>query len=129
MPPAAANSAASIGWPSRRGARHDAGRARRGDSSDVNAELAVVALGPVVFVTVNAEVFSRFNELIATDDGRRVYAIGCTNGMLGYLPTSAAYDEGGYEIQWSMLFYNRVRPKPGSLELLAEHARRLVLTG
>ena len=61
--------------------------APRGSMSDVNVELSVVALGPVVFVTVNAEVFSRFNDLIATDDGRSVYAIGCTNGMLGYLPT------------------------------------------
>jgi neutral ceramidase len=100
--------------------------ARRGRIPDLNAELSVVALGPVVFVAVNAELFSRFNGLIATDDGRRVYAVGCTNGMLGYLPTLAAYCEGGYEIDWSMLFYNRVRPAPGALELLAEEAHRLV---
>jgi neutral ceramidase len=100
--------------------------ARRGKMPDLNAELTVVVLGPVVLVAVNAELFSRFNGLIATDDGRRVCAVGCTNGMLGYLPTLAAYSEGGYEIDWSMLFYNRVRPKAGALELLAEEARRLV---
>jgi neutral ceramidase len=100
-------------------------RAGRGDPPQVDAELAAVALGRAVFVTANAEVFSRFNELIACD-GHRVYAIGCTNGMFGYLPTVVAYDEGGYEINWSMLFYNRVRPKAGGLELLAEEAWRLV---
>jgi neutral ceramidase len=101
-------------------------RLRRGEPLAVNAELTAVALGPVAFVTANAEIFSQFNELIALRDGTPVYAVGCTNGMLGYLPTSAAFCEGGYEIDWSMLFYNRVRPMPGSLELLAEQARSLL---
>jgi hypothetical protein len=90
------------------------------------ASLAVVALGPVVLVTVNAEVFSQFNDLIAPGGGRSGYAIGCTNGMLGYLPTAEAYDEGGYEVLWSMFFYNHPRLARGSLERLAEHARRLM---
>ena len=101
-------------------------RAAANGGSDLGIDLVAVALGPVVFIVVNAEVFSQFNEIIATGDGRHVYAVGCTNGMVGYLPTAAAYKEGGYEVQWAMLFYNSFRPKPGSLERLAEEARRLV---
>ena len=101
-------------------------RAAANGGSELGIELIAVALGSVVFIVVNAEVFSQFNDLVATGDGRRIYAVGCTNGMVGYLPTVAAYKEGGYEVQWAMLFYNGFRLKPGSLELVAEEARRLV---
>lgn len=33
------------------------------------------------------------------------YFGGYTNGCAGYLPTEEAFDEGGYEVYWSMLFY------------------------
>jgi hypothetical protein len=75
---------------------------------------------------VNAEVFSRFTELVNAAAGGRVYTLSCTNGMIGYVPSAEAYDEGGYEVSWSMLFYNMPRPRKGGLELLADRARRLV---
>jgi hypothetical protein len=46
--------------------------------------------------------------------------------MLGYVPPAEAYDEGGYELDWAMLFYSRLRPKRGGLELLARNAGELV---
>jgi neutral ceramidase len=100
--------------------------AAAGKLSDLTVHLVAVTLGPVVFVAVNAEIFSRFGDLIRTDDGRFVYPIGCTNAVIGYLPDLAAYEEGGYEVQWACLYYNKPRPRRGSLELLAEQSRRLV---
>lgn len=42
------------------------------------------------------------------------YFGGYTNGSAGYLPTEEAFDEGGYEVYWSMLvfymYYHRVFP-------------------
>jgi neutral ceramidase len=90
------------------------------------AELFGIAIGETVFVAVNAEIFSRFAELVRGGGRRAIYAVGCCNGMIGYVPSAAAYDEGAYEVEWAMLFYNRPRPKRGGLELLAEHARKLV---
>ena len=101
-------------------------RAIRGAPRSTNAEISVVALGPITLLTVSAEIFSHFNELIDGGGERSTYAIGCTNGMIGYLAPETVYGEGGYEVEQSMLFYNMPRLKRGGLELLAEHARRLV---
>jgi hypothetical protein len=76
-------------------------------------------------VTVNAEIFSQFTELAGAGAGLPVYTVSCANGMIGYVPTAVAYDEGGYEVSHAMLFYNLPRPQQGGLELLANHARAL----
>jgi hypothetical protein len=90
------------------------------------AEIFVVRLGGMTFVAVNAEIFSRFTELVRNNGNHAIYTVGCAGGMIGYVPTMAAYEEGAYEVEWSMLFYNRPRPRRGGLELLAERARKLV---
>ncbi len=41
---------------------------------------------------------------------------------VGYIPTRAAYEEGGYEVELAHLFYLNFRPKAGGLELLVERA-------
>ena len=64
----------------------------------------------------------------ANGSGKSVYVIGCANGMIGYLPPKEAYDEGAYEVLWSMLFYNLPRPRRGGFEFLAERAHQLIQT-
>jgi neutral ceramidase len=100
-------------------------RAERIEPPRVEAELFGIGVGKTVFLAFNAEAFSRFTELVRSGCPRSVYPIGCANGMIGYLPTAKAYDDGDYEVEWSMLFYDRPRARRGSLELLAEHARKL----
>jgi hypothetical protein len=78
------------------------------------------------FLTVNAEIFSRFSELMNAKAHYPVYVVGCANGMIGYVSSAEAYVEGGYEVAWSMLFYNQPRLQKGSLELLAQHAGHLL---
>jgi hypothetical protein len=101
-------------------------RAMRREPPCTPAEIFGVRLGGIAFAAVNAEIFSRFTELVRGGGNRAIYAVGCANGMIGYVPTAAAYKEGAYEVEWSMLFYNRPRPCSGGLELLAEHARKIV---
>jgi hypothetical protein len=101
-------------------------RAMRREPPFTPAEISGVRLGQTVFVAVNAEIFSRFTELVCGGRDDAIYTVGCANGMIGYVPTAAAYQEGAYEVEWSMLFCNRPRPRSGGLELLAEHARRLI---
>lgn len=102
-------------------------RLRRGAPASTRAELTAIQLGRTAMVTVNAEVFSRFNELAGRGLADSVVAIGCTNGMIGYLPNAKAYVKGSYEVLWSMLFYNLPRAQQGSLELLARHAQDLIV--
>jgi neutral ceramidase len=101
-------------------------RLRRGEPASTHAELMAIQLGRMAMVTVNAEVFSRFNELAGCGVAEPVVAIGCANGMIGYLPTAEAYVKGSYEVLWSMLFYNLPRAQQGGLELLARHAQNLI---
>jgi len=95
----------------------------------VRAEVSIVLLGSVTLVAINAEVFSRFITLMAGATDGPVYALGCANGMLGYMAAAEAFDEGGYEVDWAMVFYNVPRLKRGGLEAVATRARELLLTG
>jgi neutral ceramidase len=91
-----------------------------------DAELFAVAFGDVVLLGANAEVFSEFTDWVRRHTPHTVYLIGYANGDLGYLPTQAAYQEGGYEVEVAHMFYGGFRPKAGSLELLASAAADLV---
>lgn len=101
-------------------------RLRRCEPPYVRVELGMVSFVQAAILTVNAEMFSRFTELAGSDANCPVYTVSCANGMIGYVPSAEAYDEGAYEVSWAMLFYNMPRPRKGGLELLARHARRLI---
>lgn len=100
---------------------------RSGRCADA-AEMEVfgVRLGAVAVLGVNAEVFSVFTDLVRQATGRNVYTVGYANGVRGYLPTTAAYEEGGYEVETAHFFYNSFRFKPGGLEKLAAEATEVV---
>lgn len=108
-------------WRSTMLERYEAARA-----TPMRAELAVVHLGPAVLALVNAELFSRFGDLVAPATPVPVYPVTCANGMLGYASTLEAYAEGTYEVLWSPFFYNLPRLRAGCLELLADHTRALI---
>lgn len=113
---------ATEGW-----RRKMTGRVRSGAETGFReAELLGVNVGPAAFLGLNAEVFSEFAERVRNRTGRPLYVVGYANGVLGYLPTRAAYEEGGYEVETAYLFYNDFRPKIGGLEMLAEKAVELV---
>ncbi len=91
-----------------------------------DAELFAVRLSDVILLGANAEVFSEFTDWLRAGIAYKVYVVGYANGDLGYLPTQAAYAEGGYEVEVAHLFYGGFRPKAGGLELLAREARALL---
>jgi hypothetical protein len=101
-------------------------RLGRGDPWRTRVHLGAISFGSAALVTVNAEIFSRFTELAGAGADRPVYTVSCANGMIGYVPTTVAYDEGSYEVSRAMLFYNLPRPQRGGLELLANRARQLL---
>jgi hypothetical protein len=91
-----------------------------------DAELFAFRLGDVILLGANAEVFSEFTDWLRVATTRKVYVVGYANGDMGYLPTQAAYAEGGYEVEVAHLFYGGFRPLAGGLELLAREARTLL---
>jgi hypothetical protein len=95
-------------------------------NSHHETELFGVGLDDVVLLGANAEVFSEFTDMLRRNSDKKIYFIGYANGDLGYLPTRAAYAEGGYEVDVAHLFYGGFRPKAGGLELLAAEAADLV---
>jgi hypothetical protein len=101
---------------------------RRGESSVIHAELSTISFGSIAIVMVNGELFSQFAQLIHSENRCSIYAVGCTNGMIGYIPSADAYADGGYEVSWSLLFSNLPRLRKGGLEALAQHANELLVT-
>jgi neutral ceramidase len=99
---------------------------REGRAGTAEAELFAIRLGPVVLLGLNAEVFSQFADLVRDRTGRTAYIVGYSNGDMGYLPTRAAYEEGGYEVEIAHLFYDAFRVKPGGLERLVDAAAKVV---
>lgn len=71
-----------------------------------DVEVQYFALGNGCLCGVPNEVMCAF----ALETARRLedehfYFGGYTNGCTGYFPTAAEFDEGGYEVYWSMLTY------------------------
>jgi neutral ceramidase len=89
-------------------------------------ELMAVEIGETILLGVNAEVFSRFAADVRRAVGRPIYIVGYANGVLGYLPTAAAYTEGGYEVEAAHFFYGGLRYLTGALEKLTNEAVALI---
>jgi len=92
----------------------------------VNIELQLIRLGLMNIVTVNGEMFSRFTQLVRDKVKMPIFTVAYANEAFGYIPTNAAYDEGGYEVETAHFFYNSFRPKRGALELLADRAAAMI---
>jgi hypothetical protein len=69
--------------------------------------------------------FAHFAARLRCELGPHVYVVGYSNGGFGYVAHSAAYEEGGYEVESAHLFYNTFRPRRGALEMLAGRAVEL----
>jgi hypothetical protein len=89
-------------------------------------KLFAVRFGPIIMVTCNGEVFSRFATDLRESTGEPLFAVTYASAAFGYIPTRAAYAEGGYEVDTAHFFYNSLRPRIGSLEMLIDRAAELI---
>jgi neutral ceramidase len=95
--------------------------------AEVEVDLQVVKIGPVSFVAIPGEVFSRLATDLRTLYNPRTYVVGYANGDIGYLPPAEVYAEGGYEVNMAYKFYgSNFMVAAGSFELLRERARRML---
>lgn len=78
------------------------------------------SLGPSIqFFSLPGEAFSRIGVgLKASAQPSRLFVCGYCGGSVGYIPTKAAFSQGGYEVERAFMFYNRPAPLSESLEAL-----------
>jgi neutral ceramidase len=79
-------------------------RTKKAKRDHVLAEVQCLRLGDVArFVTLPCEPFSAIGiEIKLRSPMRNTLVAGCANGMIGYVPTEAAFSRGGYETTLSM---------------------------
>jgi len=79
-------------------------RRQFGDRRSVRSEVNLLTLGDLALVTLPGEVFVEIGlQIKAASPFPYTWVVSLTNGYEGYIPTEAAYDEGGYEPEWTKL--------------------------
>ena len=95
--------------------------------TEVEIDLQVVKIGPISFVAISGEVFSRMATDLRAAFGPRTYVVGYANGDIGYLPPAEVYAEGGYEVDMAYKFYgSNFMVAAGGFELLRDRALALL---
>jgi hypothetical protein len=83
------------------------------------AEVQALALDEWAFVSIPAEYFVEHGLRIKEQSHpRRALVVSCANGMVGYVPTAAAFARGGYETTFAAS--SRLAPEAG--DVLADAA-------
>ena len=78
--------------------------AHRIDGDRLLVRLQVARIGPALFIALPGETFVEFGLTLRQELGLpHLFVVGYANEAIGYVPTRAAYDEGGYEVRSSHL--------------------------
>jgi len=87
--------------------------------ANVETEIQVMALGPLALVTLPGEIFVEFGmEIKRRSPFEYTFVTELANDYVGYVPTVAAFDEGGYEVMTART--SRLAPEAG--EMMVEAA-------
>lgn len=86
---------------------------RDGHTPTIDADIAALRIGDIALAFVPAELFSELGVMIKERSPAVItVVVGYTDGALWYVPTRAAFDEGGYEV------VDACRVAPGAGEFL-----------
>ncbi|MBT4612570.1 MAG: hypothetical protein HOC05_21170 [Gemmatimonadetes bacterium] len=89
----------------------------------VEAEVSAIQFGPLALATAPGEIFTEDGQTVKQSSvSQHTFFLGYTNGSIGYVPTRAAYAEGGYEVTHAC----RVDPEAG--EMITDACRQLLST-
>jgi len=89
----------------------------------VKIELQAFRIGDCVLVGVPGELFVELGLKIKSESSfKYTFIIGVANGYIGYIPTSRAFDEGGYEVRTC----RHSKVAKGSGEQLVDYAVSLI---
>lgn len=96
-------------------------KARREMPQGIKIRIQAIGIGPVTIVALPAEPFVEIGLRIKSLR-ENVMAAGCANGNVGYIPTAAAFSEGGYEVESGYKVYSLQMISPESERLVVENA-------
>jgi neutral ceramidase len=86
-------------------------------------EVQALRVGDLALVGLPGEVFVEYQlNIAARSPFPQTLVAAYTNGNEGYIPTAAAYLEGGYEVETAIRFYGTTMPQPQSEELILSAA-------
>ena len=89
-------------------------------------EMQVLALGEMVLLGLEGEIFARYQLDLEAAHGPAVLC-GLANGCIGYVPTADEYMRGGYEIDLAYKFYPSVQMIASASEsLIRQRAAALI---
>jgi hypothetical protein len=111
-----------LGW-----ARTLVGRLERGVvPSTRTAEVWSARIGDGALVGVSAELFSESGSaIVGASPARHTLVAGCSDGVLGYVPTAASFAEGGFEVATAHRIYGApAAVAPRAADLLVKAALR-----
>ncbi len=90
-------------------------------------EVQAVRVGDFGIVGLPGEVFVEYALNIDRDSPCRLTAVPAyTNGNIGYVPTAAAYPEGGYEVETAIRYYGTMMLRPESEQIILRSAQELL---
>ena len=99
-----------------------------GTCGEWHGSVSALRWSDVVLVFLPGEPFLETGTRIAArSDSPLCLVLGYSNGCPGYLPTSSAYDEGGYEVSDAHRYYGMPAPfARGSAEVIGDAAVRVM---
>lgn len=94
-------------------------------SRTVPFDVQAVRIGPGAVVGLPGEVFVEYAlNIDRASPFAPTLVAGYANGDVGYIPTAAAYKEGGYEVDNAIRYYGTTMPLPESERLILSGAAR-----
>jgi hypothetical protein len=101
--------------------------AQRGGPTEIACEVQAVRIGDVCLIGTAGETFIEIGQgLQARSPRARSVALGYTNGCIGYIPTAAAFPQGGYEVDTAFRYYGTLMVQPDSEARLLQAGARLM---
>ena len=96
----------------------------------VNIEIQVFMINEVILVGIPGEVFVEIGlDIKEKSTLDNTFVIGYTNGYIGYIPTSKAHQEGGYEVERAFKYFGYPSNfEPQIDELLKNSVYRIIST-
>jgi len=99
----------------------DAAREGKPDHA-AQLELQVIGIGDAGLVALSGEVFAEYEKFLEeVSPFELTFPVSNANGTIGYLPTAAAFDEGGYEVDIAPRLFGALRFRP-EIETIIRHA-------
>lgn len=90
-------------------------------------EVQGIRIGNVAFVALPGEVFIEYGlNIQKASPMAHTVVLAYSNGCIGYVPTAAAYPEGGYEVTTAYKYYGTLMIAPESERLILEAAGRVL---